>query len=240
VSQEFALIRKNVVKAYHQHQHLLMQFIWSELILAHGHSHKTLEVLDKLKHTKKMTSRNSLLYELKNHITTLSGSAHDYMRLFAWGDDGILAKLKNYCSLFTQTKINLGHNQEELYKEANKAWLLSLEALDIIRVLSQHKSHSEDALCSITKKMHNSIEKIRKLLEQIVLHFSHDENILMFILRNQEALEKLHKRNFVKHVLNAMYPKGLEAAQKLLVKKYTARGFSQLIPFIRSKISQLQ
>lgn len=240
MSTHITLSRRHV-KAYHHHHHLLVQFIWFELMLAQQHIKEAVNVLENLKGNHRSTTHNSLIYLLKTHITKLSGSAHDYMRLFAWGDDGILAKLKNYCALFSQNKIGLGREQFDISREANKAWLLSLEALDIIRVISDQPSKaSKEPISLIIKKIKLTITRLKKLMIKIACHFRNDENVLLFILRHHEGLDQLHRRGFVKILLSEMYPKNINEAQKFLIKKYTARGFTELVPFIRSTFEKFR
>lgn len=227
-------------KNFHHHPHLLIQFIWSELILASEHTTQAMNILVALSKTPKKNLHAPLLVTLSNHVMKLSGSADDYMRLFSWGEYGILAKLKNYCSLFTQDKIGTGKDQINMSNKANRAWLLSLEALDQIRAY-QHNGIALDieALTEVMIKIKRSIAHLKRLTSVIALEFRSDENVLLFLLRHQELLDTLHQRGFVKKLLNKMFPKGKKAVAQLLIKKYTARGFNHFVPFIRAKIKKL-
>lgn len=221
-------------KAYHNHQHLLLQFIWTELILASEHITASLEILHSMEKSAKKSERKSLIDALSTHITTLSGSAHDYMRLFAWGDDGILSKLKNYCSLFAQNSEDYSKVHLAISREANKAWLLSLEVLDLM-----HDTHSGEELSDAILKIKHTLSRLKRLIAEVVLEFRKDENVLFFILRQHEKLESLHREGFTKKILQKMYPKGLKELERFMIKGYTARGFHHLLPFIRTKIEQL-
>lgn len=222
-------------KAYHKHQHLLIQFIWSELILASEHTNQALDILTELLETDKKIERDILVNSFTKHVTLLAGSAYDYMRLFAWKDDGIFAKMKNYSSLFTKEQMESGESNTDMSREANKAWLLSLEALDIMRL-----DFNVEALISIFTKIQKSLVRLKRYVSQAAMQFSSDENVLLFILRYHESLDNLHRPGFVKKLLLMMYPKGIQGVERVLIKKYSARGFEQLIPFIQSKIEQLQ
>lgn len=228
------------VKAYHQQQHILMQFIWTELILASHHAKEAKKILEKFSSSSNNAGRLSLMQCLKEHITKLSGSAQDYMRLFSWDDDGILAKLKNYCAYLTQYKIGQGKDQSDMSHEANKAWLFSLEALDCLNMMSQSKAFlKKNPLSETLIKIDRSISRLKNLTARLAMQFRTDENVLFFILRHQEQLDNLHRRGFVKTLMQKMFPKGKQAAQQMLIKKYSARGFQQFAPSIRSKIEQL-
>ncbi len=233
-------IARRHLKAYHQQHRLLLQFIWSDLILAHQHTIECVRLNEELKKPQKSMTRNALLHALKVHVTKLAGSAHDYMRLFAWGDEGIFAKLKNYCTLFSQNANDENKEQLELLREANKGWLLALEALNDMQVpLHNEKTLESGPLSVVVAKIGVSIDRMKKLVALLAMPLYTDENVLLFIIRHHEALDRLHGSGFVKKTLMKMYPQGLEASERFLIKKYKARGFTQMIPLIQTAFSKL-
>jgi hypothetical protein len=207
-------------KPYHQHSHLLFQFIFSEVILAHEEMHKIALLQDK----------NALPERIEVHLAKLSGGAMEYMRLFSWNDDSILAKLKNYCHLFLAYE---HEKAKEMSEQADKAWLLSFEAI------GELKKGNLPELNNALSKLNRCLKRIAKLALQMTQHFQRDENVIFFLMRNQEKLDMLYGRKFTKKLLLKMFPDGLEEVQAFLIKKYSLRNFDHLIPLIRKKIIYL-
>lgn len=228
---------RSSVKAFLSSQHLLFQFIWSELLLTHHQIVQIKSLTKKIEEIEATQDIQSTLEALKPHFSKLSGSARESMRLFYWDDDGILTKLKNYCVLFSHYESSEGKNYIELSHEANKLWLLSLEALDMLDLVSNDKLNRKiDDFIKLLGKIYRHLTRFKRLVAESVLTFHSDENVLLFMWRHQQELDQMHKRGFIRSILCTMYSGGVEEARDFIIKKYTQRGFSELLPFIRSKI----
>lgn len=233
------IFSRQQVKSYHQHQHLLFQFILSELLLAHQEMVKVQQLL-----AANTSGCDQLLFsKLIGHIKSLSGSTKGHMRLFSWVDDGILAKLKNYCAFLCHEEGHTHKEQNNVYRDANNAWLISLQVLDTVRIIAQElpadATYDIGVLCMSVEKIHQAIDRFARRLTKIMLMFRHDENVVFFILRHKEQLDDLYSPNFTYKLLHKMFSKGLQEANYFLSEKYSARGFTNILPIIQKKIKEL-
>lgn len=222
-------------KSYHYHHHLLIQFILSELILAHDE----IKDLDKI-FTDPSNSRGDIIETVIRHISKLSGSTQGYMRLFSWNDDGILTKLKNYCAFFCQNARSKNNDQFSMYQEANQAWLFSLHALDISRMIAQQDTAWDvDSLYNSVKKIGRSIQRLSRLAAKVIPQFRNNENVVFFLLRHVTQLDSLYGDGFATKLLRKMFTKRSQGVSNFLTKRYAERGFDHLIPNIQSKLAAL-
>lgn len=224
------------IKPYHQHHHLLIQFILSELILAHQETLFLTEMIE----SRTALSDQKTVEKLIFSITKLSGSSQGYMRLFSWSDDGILAKLKNYCTFFCLHSRSDNIDQMNIHKEANQTWLLSLEVLDLARIVSQRPdSKDANSLRIMVRKMVKSIQKLARLVAKVLPRFHHNENVIFFLLRHAEQLDRVYGIQFVVNMLKKMFPRRPQKIHQFLLKKYLERGFDKLVPTIEHKLALL-
>lgn len=234
---------RRFVKAYHRHHHLLLQFIWSELILAHQAVVLAKQALDDTHIDNDGEDSQLLLNTLTKQITRLAGSAQEYMRLFAGDDDGIINKLKNYCILFSLQDPIGQKVHGTMIQEASKAWLYSVQALAIIRTLSQQAYSPNIAqttkLPAYLDKIHRCLIRLVHLTGRIAAQFQTNENVVFFLVRNQKAIDALYNEGFVLSLLYKMFQKKISNVREFLVRRYTERGFEHLVPFINASVDQL-
>jgi hypothetical protein len=216
------LLPRHHYKPYHHQGHLLYQFILSEMILAYN----------ELQMVQAMQEQGLSIEKFTSCLQHLAGSAQDYMRLFTWSDDSILAKLKSYSDLF------LSYGEEkatDLHVEINKIWLLSMQVMAII------KSHNHDStlLNNLLNKMHRSFKRMASIASQIALDYKRNENVILFLIRNHEQTDKMFGNKFTAKLLKKMFPKGINEALHFLTEKYSERGFEHILPLMHSKLKQL-
>ncbi len=88
------------------------------------------------------------------------------------------------------------------------------------------------------------IREILKQLKKIALQIFdklvtfHDENILYFILRKQEELDRLCGPKFVLKHFRTLFPEGNEG--EWMTSRYAKRGFFSLVPLIRTQLENLK
>lgn len=232
---------KRFVKAYHHHQHLLLQFIWTELILAS----QEIERAQKACASGQMEQEPKALYQaLAPHLTRLAGSPQDYMRLFDSDDDGIFNKLKNYALLFSLQDPSSQKKHAIMIQEASNAWLNAVQALGLLRTIAHqtaHVSQKQTAKLSLfIEKTQRSTLRLINLTAQITSNYKNDENVIFFLLRHQKSLNALRENQFILSLLKKMFRENLETMRKFLVKRYSERGFIHLLPFINQSVEQLQ
>lgn len=234
--------RQQLTKPYHQHHHLLIQFILAELIAAN----REIEAIFKILH--KSSDREETINLLMPHLIKLSGSTLGYMRLFSWNDDSVLAKLKTYCAYFCQRGGAKDNNRTNMHYEANQAWLLSLQTLENARMCAAQATRADgkkvvwdpNALYSPLHKTVRAILRLARLTAKVIPQFRNDENVVFYLVRNAKAIDALYGPNFTSKTLNKLIPKRAKSGvEQFLVKRYTDRGFEHILPLIRSNMSAL-
>jgi len=83
------------------------------------------------------------------------------------------------------------------------------------------------------------MKRTAALMTEIVSASSDDENVVLFLIRYHKHFDELYHSNFIGKLITKMYPNGLKDAERLLLKKYKARGFDYLLPFISNKIAEI-
>lgn len=218
----------------HQNNSLMFQFIIAEYINA---SIQIDLISSHLPETHKGTMDN-----LERSLQTLSGSLQEYMRFFSWNlEEGILSKLKCYTALFAANAEIMHSKHLQLEKYSNQAWKISLESLDMMRLI-QHKKNDLSLYESLYQSLSHLtavFKKFGKLLAELILEFSQDENVLFFVLRHKEKLDCIYGAGFVKKLFIKMYPEGIAEAEQYLKTKYAKRGFNNLLLVIASKFTEL-
>lgn len=177
-------------------------------------------------------------------IESLSGSMLDYMRIFSWNQEGgLLRRLSNYCSIFSQQSKKHHKEAQSMQRYANQAWLYCIECHDIIADIrnmpfAKTIGHRE-ILYKHLMKIIKLIEQIAAKLPFIIEDFSNDENVIFFVLRHREDFDSLIRPGLVKAILKRCYSKGLKQTEKFLIDRYKERGFKQLLPIISENIQAL-
>lgn len=228
---------RRFVKAYHHHHDLQLQFIWTELILAH----QTVMIAKRSMEGFLPTEENShkRLHQITSAMMRLAGSAQEYMRLFAGDDDGIFNKLKNYCILFTLHESSSSIHAA-MVQEASKAWLLSMQALTLLRMQANFLSSEAVAkTASYLEKIERILVRLMRLMTKIVSHYKSNENIVLFLVRHQKYLDAIMQEGFVISLLHKMFNQDLAKMREFLLERYAARGFHHLLTFINSAVDRL-
>lgn len=226
------LLHQRITQPYHQNHSLLFQFILSELFLAHA----------EIEHLNATSSEISspcswrLIEPLVNSLAKLVGSTQGYMRLFSWNDFGILTKIKNYSALLSQS---LNKEEVAMHREANQAWLLSLQALDIIYANRHVEIINVQPLLNALSKLQSCMQRFARLVSKIIIRFKDDENVIFFILRHIDPMNALYGTGFVHKIFGQMFGKKIEAVKDFLEQRYTNRGFLHLLPIIHEKFAEL-
>jgi glutamine synthetase adenylyltransferase len=159
------------------------------------------------------------------------------MRLFSWNfNEGLLSKLRTYCSLFLQNDDTDEKELIAIQHYAEKIWHHYLQALDALQEVPQDRTQLLTSLDKASSAMH----RFAKLIPRLAYHFKHDENVILFLLKNHKILDRLYTNRFVIKLLTKMYPKGIKEVQHFLIEKYSARGFENLLPSIQAAVAELE
>lgn len=223
----FAIITQNL-KIGHQSKGLLIQFILSEFI-------KSNIQVSKIHHFPEDCKKIAL------SIVKLSGSSKSCSSLFSWNpEDGILWRLKNYCTALQSLEDKCDPLILKMEKEVNGAFLSALHSLDILQQLDSFEETNRVALQKALKKIIDPMKRFSKALALVLQKFKNNENVIFFLLRHQNELDKIYGKQFVFKLINSMHPKGIEETANFVLKQYKNRGFNHFIPAIKKKISELK
>lgn len=229
---------RRFVKAYHRHLHLQLQFIWSELILSHNALMQAKHYTD-LFHTEEDFQKN--FRRLIAIMMRLAGSSQEYMRLLGSDDDGLFNKLKNYCILFSLQESSHNHKiHSAMVQEASKAWLLSVQALTILRIPGDPSaSYMQSKIHPYIEKMKKCLTRLMRLMAKVALEFRSNENVVLFLVRHQKYLDNIMESDYVLSLLRKMFDKKLTKMREFLIHRYLERGFIHLVPFINTAVDRL-
>jgi len=70
-------------------------------------------------------------------------------------------------------------------------------------------------------------------------HFKDDENILFFLVDQQERLDRSFGAKTTLHLVEKIFPEGIKNAEHFLLERYTARGFTHITAQIPEKFAAL-
>lgn len=235
----YTSITAHHVNSYHQSPSLLFQFLLSEFL----NTYSTLQHLDSLcSHSTTFLSEDSCLQAeneelIKKTLIKLLGSPKDYMRMFSWNfSEGLLAKMRTYCTLFIQ---NAETDEKEfiaIQHYADKIWQGCLQALDALQEAPADRSLFRVPL----DKASAAMQRLAKLIARLIHQFRDDENVIFYVLKHHQAFDALYGPRFVMKLMNRIYSKGLKEVHFFLVKKYQERGFDHLVPSIDKTIKAIE
>lgn len=229
---------------YRYSQSTLLQFILSEYFAAHS----KIEALYSLTSGPESLPKSNI-EALQKTIRNLLSSMADALgrsfldrAVFTWhSNTGCLTKLAHYCSLWQ------GKNHAALglilKKEAHRAWLLCLE---VHRLVGQWRLRAKSeilrelqAIQRVVVKLKAIMVKLRRALVNILSFFSRDENVVYYMLRHREAVTAVYGSRFIANWLKKSFA-CLDKAAGFLQRRFTKRGFDQIVPLIAEKIREVK
>lgn len=238
----YAGISARHVNSYHQNNSLLFQFILTEFLEAYTE----IQQLDALcsRIPTPLPPEESAYRQAENNmhliqktLTKLVGPTRDYMRLFSWNfSEGVISKLRTYCALFLQ---NADTDEKELIAiqhYADKIWQNCLQAADALHEMPQDHTQLFTAL----EKSSSAMQRFAKLITRLIHQFRNDENVMFYILRNHKTFDKLFGNRYIIKLFSKVYSKGLKEAEHLLIRKYSGRGFENILPSIYATTAEVE
>lgn len=213
------------MNSYHRSDSLLFQFILYEYI-------RTLEEAMVIRShlNRSLAEKVSLevfCHQMTESFVKLAGSEQEYMRIFSWiVDSGFLTKLKNYANLLVEQKN--GPLFLKLLQDGHEAWSQCLSVLDQIR---KKEPNFKSLKTQVTKAL-AAIMQLTPTIEALLPTYQNDENILYFLLRHKEELDRTHEAGWTKKWFKRLQPKG---ADTFMIERYQARGFNEMIAEIQER-----
>jgi hypothetical protein len=221
---------------YTLNNNLVLQFILLELVHASQDAKEVERLLSNPEHIQ--------VDPLIAPISRLVGQTKKYIRIFSWSlNDGILTRVKNYCSFFVNNRNPAAPHFLSLQIHSDRAWINGLESLDLIRLIKQTPACNttcERSLRIVLQKMLKRMQQLTKTLYETLPAFCKDEHTLFFLLRHRTDLEAVFGENAILRLFTITFPKGLKTASRFIIQRYAKRGFAHLSPIISRKITELE
>lgn len=194
-----------------QSKHVLAQFILDEFLIA-------CPLIRELR-----TLRESFIpEEMVKKINDLCCGEPSHQ----WSNEqGVLCKLKTYAEPF----------DPQLKSSLSKAYHSGLQAKEMIAM-----NEDQDTILSQIDRLFKHFARVVELIPQLMIQFKTNENVLFFLLKNQEELDKIYEPSFVRELCAEMFDGGLQEMAEFIVKRYRERGFFHLIPTIETQIAKLE
>lgn len=174
---------------------------------------------------------------MQETLKQLLGPTKDLVRLFSWNfNEGLLTKLRTYCTLFLQ---NADTDEKEfiaIQHYADKIWQNCLQAMDALHELPQDHT----SFFSSIEKASAAAQRFAKLIARLIPQFKHDENVVFHVLRHHKLFDKIYGSRFTFKLLSKMFSKGFKEGHHFLIQKYTDRGFNKMLPIIESAIAEVE
>lgn len=225
---------------------LLLQFILTEFLSVSAEIQKLKQLSDKLKKlnnaSKEATEEDFI--ELTARLHKLVGSTTERMCPLPWNlDNGSMAKLKDYSDLLAQNLDDEDYALYNIHDYFHKALIRGKLTLDIVRLPHLTPAQYHQLCEKIAQGVHKIKENIlsaARLMVATIYKFRQDENVLFFLLRHEQQIKELYGSNFLKKLFCKMYPNGLDEVEQFLLSSYEKRGFTNLLPIISQKLSDLR
>jgi hypothetical protein len=230
----------SVSTATQKNSSLLFQFILSEFIEAYEETRKlnllctgTEEVLPLPPNIFCQFSGNQPDKKVQNILLKLLGESRGGINHFSWEfADGLLNKMHAYCMSFDSEPF-----EKEIIAMQHYVEKVRFACVSALEAINKNAAERRELLAAIDK-ITQAMQRLSKLMARMIQKFPEDENVIFFILRHRIQLDKLYGHRFVLKTINRMYSKGLSEVQQLLLKKFTRRGFENVLPMIHSLISE--
>lgn len=222
--------------SYYRDASLVFQFLLSEFLKAVNQA----SMLDERLFQYKQKQRDSYL-ELLGPLTELCSYLPKHARFFPWGfAEGSLNKLNTLIQHYVQL--------EGDSKELKEIQILIDRSLKEAQKALEHLKTSEEESSSLyvqemielhISQVLKAIKKLHKLILPLLQNYKKNENVIFFLLRNQQDFRKIYGKRVFVQFFKEMYPSGPQSLEKFLLKEYSKRGFKQLAKNINEKMSEL-
>lgn len=219
---------------------LIFQFILADLMEAYEKFQK-IDILSCRKSSQNQASVNLLqnkdtASQIQFMLHQLVGSKKNLSYL-PWNlHEGTLARLKSHCLIFAQNADNDGKEFMAIQHYAEKTWQHCLQILDLLHEMPDKCT----PLFAILEKACGAMHRFAKLIPKIIHQFKEDENVIFFVLRHHQQLDKLYGKRFIYKLFSRIYPNGMQDVQNLLNTNYLARNFDNITPVIARMIAELE
>ena len=236
---------------YCQSHSLLFQFVLSEFLISYKQVQRIdtiYQQMDSVLAQQKL--QETLAFSLSKLLELLPFLTGSHMvviheQTFPWVNaKGSLNKLRHYCYLLSHR-----YSDESDILNINmcvsKTFHSALQVREIIFSLQRqykdfHNTSNYHSLYQLLEHLISNFKRVSRLIVKALILFKEDENILFFLLRHKSDFDQVYHTDFVAKILKKMFPQGLQAAAEFITRKYTQRGFSNLLEPLLNQVTQLE
>lgn len=106
---------------------------------------------------------------------------------------------------------------------------------DLVLTFSGKEFFNSRQKLQIKRKLH----QLYLLVEPLLSDSKNDENLIFFLLKNQDPVNALMGKGYLRTYLSHLHKKGLRQLEKKLCDHFHNRGFSSLVPELKKQFSEL-
>jgi hypothetical protein len=222
--------------SYYRDASLVFQFLLSEFLK----TVKEASLLDERLFLYKQKKRDSFR-ELLAPLTELCGSLPPQGSFFPWGfAEGSLNKLHTLIQQYVQLE---GESKElkEIQNLIDRSLKEAEQALEYLKESEEDSSslYVQEMIEQRVAHVLKAIKKLHKLVLSLLQNYKKNENVLFFLLRNQQDFRKIYGKRVFVQFFKETYPNGPQSLEKFLLNEYERRGFRQLAKNITEKMTEL-
>jgi hypothetical protein len=216
---------------------LLFQFIMSEFLNAYPAVRKVEALHADLEKDESGDPINGLLEVLRELVGALPEEAAHA----PWTrNQGILAYLKHYCACYHAALPEAA----ELRATASQAFHAALSARDLLWQIALPPDEERYSLdlayfSRLIWRLVAHMDRFSEELQSLLPKYKRDENVLYFLLQQNDSLLKAFPSDFLSSLLKEMFQGGVSDANVYLQDRYHQRGFDHLLPSIADLLSQI-
>jgi hypothetical protein len=223
--------------AFYEDNAILIQFMMEEFIQSYQliSQIQTL-VQNQLDSIQKLSALSSSLIPI---LGQLVGCLSQQERpSFSRWTKGSLTKFKEYCEQFLHNSSHTHKQHLRLHMAAHQTWITAVHNLELLnslyKITCKTESDSFTFLLLLKRAFHRlqrRFNQISRSILKVMRTYWDNENVIFCLLRKKDLLSEIYGYDFLhKHLKWS-----LKASQlvELLVKRYQARGFEDLIPTIK-------
>lgn len=170
-----------------------------------------------------LAAHQAILHEAPINLVISSEKRHFP---YDWAhESGHVNKAREHAQLFIIAFENFEEQVEQIH----------MTLADLVLTFSGRESLNSRQKLQIKRKLH----QLYQLAEPLVSLFKSNENLIFFLLKNQDPVNALMGKGYLRTYLSHLHKKGLGQLEKKLCDHFHDRGFSSLIPELKKRFSEL-
>lgn len=223
--------------AFYKDNALLIQFMIEEFIQSYPLTMQINTLIQE--RLDSIQNLNTVSFSLIQILGRLIGAPSQQENSFfsSW-TKGPLTKLKEYCEQFSSNSAHKNKQYVNLHLAAQHTWMLAVNNFEMLLSLSANPNPQNPSSMLFLLPLERAFQRLQRHFNQISRYiprvttaFWNNENVILYLFRKKSLLEEIYGSDFFykRFKLSKKYPELIE----LLIKRYEARGFENLLPTIQ-------